>query len=92
MKILSQPEVLEALSIPRQTFEQGIRPLMEQRGEARNLGGGRRASWAYSGEYIWQWKLYLATRQNLIAAGVWNSRRPHSLQDVDGIVSAGLYE
>ena len=92
MKILSQSEVIERLGIPRQTFEQGIRPLMEKLGDARNLGGGRRASWAYSGENMWQWELYIATRKNLIEAGEWSAKRPYSTRDLEDIVLIGMYE
>lgn len=92
MKILNQNEVLKTLDIPRQTFEQGIRPLMEERGDARNLSEGQRTCWAYSDEFLWQWKLYLATRQNLINAGRWNSKRPHSMEDFQDIAEIGMYE
>lgn len=88
MKILNQSEVLEALGIPRQTFEQAIRPLMTERGDCRKLG----RDWAYSDEFLWQWKLYLATRQNLVADGKWNAKRQHTMADFRDIAEIGMYE
>lgn len=92
--ILSQSEVLAKLGIPRQTFTQGIRPLMLQNGDCRNLAEGRRTMWAYDGATLWRWADYLEKRAALIALGHpgWHSKRPYSLEDMYNLVDAGVLD
>lgn len=91
MNILTESELLERLNtapgvtVTRSTFKQSIRPLLLERGEVRQLGTGKRAVWAYDGGDLWQWKWYLAVRTELIRMGAWNSKRPYSVRDLEGI-------
>ena len=93
MKILSESEVIALLneapgvSIERSTFKQSIRPLMAapERGEARALGTGNRATWAYDATDMWQWQQYLAVRAELIRRGEWSTKRPYSVRDLEDI-------
>jgi len=94
MNILTQSEVLKELDIPRQTFEQGVRPLMQQNGDCHNLSEGRRTMWIYDGATFWRWKDYLRKRSALIAIGHpgWHSKRPYSLEDLYNLVDAGVLD
>ncbi len=91
MNILTESELLERLNtapgvaVTRSTFKQSIRSLLLERGEARQLGTGKRAVWVYDGGDLWQWQWYLATRAELIRTGVWNSKRPYSVRDLEDI-------
>ena len=94
MNILTQAEVIKELGIPRQTFEQGIRLLMEREGDAKNLDEGRRTMWVYDGSTFWRWKEYIAKRKALIEIGHpgWHSKRPYSLTDMYNLVDAGVLD
>jgi len=98
MNILTEAELLERLNtapgvtISRSTFKQSIRPLLLERGEARQLGTGKRAVWVYDGGDLWQWLWYLATRTELIRTGVWNSKRPYSVRDLEDITLLNEYD
>ena len=97
MNILTEAELLERLNtakgvtVTRSTFKQSIRPLLLERGEARPLGTGKRAVWVYDGGDLWQWQWYLATRTELIRTGVWNSKRPYSVRDLEDIALLNEY-
>lgn len=93
-KILSQSEVLRELGIPRQTFEQGIRPLMEREGDARNLAEGKRTMWAYDGDRLWRWKEYIQKRKMLIdiERPGWHTKRPYSVEDMYDLVDNGVLD
>lgn len=94
MNILTQSEVIAQLNIPRQTFEQGVRPLMLENGDCRNLAEGRRTMWVYDGSTFWRWMEYLEKRAVLITIGHpgWHSKRPYSLEDMYNLVDAGVLD
>jgi hypothetical protein len=91
MNILTESELIDRLNeapgvtITRSTFKQSIRPLFVERGEARQLGTGNRATWAYDGRDLWQWRQYLAVRAELIKRGEWSSKRAFSVRDLEDI-------
>lgn len=80
-------EVIASLSeglatpITRQLFEQSIRPLMVETGDAQKHGG----TWLFKIKDLWQWRIYLQGRQSMIERGRWASNRPYSIQDMEDI-------
>ena len=74
----------EGLATPltRQLFEQSIRPLMVERGDARKHGA---KTWLYEERDLWQWRAYLRGRQFMIQQGRWAATRPYSVEDMEGI-------
>lgn len=94
MNILSQPEILSELKIGRQLFEQSIRPLMLENGDARPLGESRRTMWIFDGSTLWRWKEYLEKRAVLIELRHpgWHSKRPYSLDDLFNLVDSGVLD
>ena len=88
MNILTEPELLARLNsapgvtISRSTFVQSLRPLLVERGDARQLGTGKRAVWAYDEDAAWMWREYLAVRAELIRRGTpeWHSKRAYSVR------------
>ncbi len=88
MNILTPTEAAEKLGLTRQAFQQSVLPLLIERGEARRLG----RAWAIDGKDWWMWELYASTRRNLIEAGVWITRRPWSVDDMESIALMGMYE
>lgn len=91
MKILSEKEVLDHLNathgvkISRQLFAQSLRPLFVERGEARRIGAGNRATWVYDPKDLWQWQQYLAVRAELVRRREWHANRPYSVRDLEDI-------
>jgi hypothetical protein len=61
---------------------------MESVGDARKIG----QEWAYPSVNLWQWKVYVATRRNLIEAGKWGTKRKFSIKDMENIAINGMYE
>lgn len=86
--MLTTAEVVASLSeglatpLTRQLFEQSIRPLMAERGDATKHGA---KTWLYSDKDLWQWRAYLKGRQAMIAQGRWTATRPYSIEDMEGI-------
>ena len=74
----------EGLATPltRQLFEQSIRPLMAERGDARKHGA---RIWLYEERDLWKWRAYLQGRQAMIAQRRWAATRPYSVEDMEGI-------
>lgn len=94
MNILSQPEILSQLNVGRQLFEQSIRPLMLENGDARPLSESRRTMWIFDGSTLWRWKEYLEKRAALIELAYlgWHSKRPYSLDDMYDLVDSGVFD
>lgn len=67
-----------------------IYDLMVKRGDA-TPSQERQGGWVLT-ENLWQWSVYLATREALIAAEKWGSKRAYSIQDMEDIAVGGLYE
>lgn len=67
-----------------------IYALMVKRGDA-TPAVERQGGWVLS-EYLWQWCIYLATRERLMEAGVWGAKHPYSIEDMEDIAIGGLYE
>lgn len=94
-KFLSSADALSAINqrlqkpISRQQFNTVYR-LMAQRGDATPTQPRQRGLVLESS--VADWVLYLRTRENLIAANKWGEKQAYSLQDMDDIVSGGLYE
>lgn len=51
----------------------------------------RQSGWVLSDE-LWKWSVYLATRENLIKAGKWSTKRPYSIQDMEDIALMEMYQ
>ncbi len=50
----------------------------------------RQSGWILSDE-LWKWRVYLATRENLIKAGEWKSNRAYSITDMEDISLSEMY-
>lgn len=91
MKILTESELLALLNsapgvqLERRTFGRYIRPLMVDRGEAKQAAEGRTQPWVYDGTDMWQWQWYLAVRAELIRRDEWSAKRPYSVRDLEDI-------
>jgi hypothetical protein len=90
MNLLSQPQLLAALSdagvlISHRLLGQSLHALMVADGFAQQVGVGRRAVWVYDGNRLDRWITYLQRRQAKIAAGVWHTKRPYSLEDLQAL-------
>lgn len=70
--------------ISRQLFEQSIRPLMAQRGEAE-LDGAR---WLFDGAAVSNWATYLVWREAQIEAGLLPWRSQYSTADMEACAQA----
>lgn len=94
-KFVSSAEALDSINqslskpISKQQFRTIYR-LMEEYGIA-TPAQSRQSGWIISDE-LWKWSLYLATRENLIKAGEWNSKHPYSIGDMEDIALTGMYE
>ncbi len=75
--------------ISKQQFRT-IYKLMAERGDATPIQL-RQSGWVMT-ENLWQWTVYLSTRENLIAEGIWNTKRPYSLRDMEDVAIGGEYE
>ena len=91
MQILTEAELLALLNaapgvrIERRAFGRSIRPLMVERGEAKQAAAGRTQPWVYAAAGIWQWDWYLSVRAELIRRGEWSAKRPYSVRDLEDI-------
>jgi len=85
MKLLSVAQVAKSLGMSRQNFYLCVLPLMKEVGQAHKAPG-RTGAWGVDEGAMWEWRLYAATRRNLIDAGVWQPSRPWSIPDMDDIV------
>lgn len=94
-KFVSSAEALSTINqsldspISKQQFRT-IYKLMEEYGIA-TPAQARQSGWIVSDE-LWKWILYLATRENLIKAGEWNTKHPYSIRDMEDIALIGMYE
>ena len=68
--------------ISRALFEQSIRPLMLQRGDAQIVGG---TTWIFDGEWIGAWCDYLVWRERQIADGKLPARSAYSISDMEAL-------
>lgn len=97
MRILTETELLAILnsapgvSLERRTFGRHIRPLMAERGEAKQAAKGRTQPWVYDGTDMWQWCEYLSVRAELIRRGTWHSKRPYSVRDLEDVALLDIY-
>jgi len=87
MKLLSVAQAADNLGMSRQNFSHEILPLMADLHQAQRVG----RAWVVDESVMWEWKLYSATRRNLIDAGVWLRDRPWSVADLDDIVRVGMW-
>ena len=97
MKIIHQfayfeDEILSILEVTRGTFGQSIKPLMVAAGHCRKDESKAKSPWVYDGSVMWQWKVYIATRKNLIKADIWSSKRPYSIEEMEAIAIEGWYD
>lgn len=90
MNLLSVAQAAESLGMSRQNFHLYILPLMQQIGQAHKAPGVKGA-WGVDEDAMWEWRLYAATRRNLIAAGAWQPSRPWAISDLDDIVRLGAH-
>lgn len=65
--------------ISRQLFEQSIRPLMAQRGEAEQVG----ATWLFDAKAVGNWATYLVWREAQIEAGLLPWRSQYSIEAME---------
>ncbi len=65
--------------ISRQLFEQSIRPLMAERGEAEQVG----ATWLFDGAAVSNWATYLVWREAQIEAGLLPYRSQYSIEAME---------
>lgn len=70
--------------ISRQLFEQSIRPLMAERGEAE-LDGTR---WLFDANAVSAWANYLVWREAQIEAGLLPWRSQYSISDMEACAQA----
>ena len=98
MKILREHELLDLLnsapgvSLERRAFGRHIRPLMVERGEARQAAEGRTQPYVYDATDMWQWLWYLAVRAELIRRGTWSPKRKYSLRDLEDIALMEVHD
>lgn len=91
MNILTETEILQRLNevrgvqLERRTFGRSIRPLLIERGEAKQAARGRTQPWVYDGDSLWQYQQYLAVRAELIRRGEWSAKRPYTVRDLEDI-------
>lgn len=87
MNILPTAQALERINarlnhpISRALFEQSIRPLMVERGDAQQVG----ATWLFDGQWIGAWAEYLAWREGQIEAGRLPPKSPYSIADMEAL-------
>ena len=94
-KFLSSAQALdhinERLTNPiSKTQFRTIYELMVKRGDA-TPPQERQGGWVLT-EYIWQWSVYLSTRESLIAASKWPPKRAYSIEDMEDIAISDMYE
>jgi len=98
INVLSQPQVIAALNlapgvaVTDSLFRQSLRPLFILRGEAVQVGQGRRSAWSYDATRIDEWREYLAVRAELIRRGVWVPNRAYAWEDMEAIVQGNAHE
>ena len=91
-ELLRRFNALPGVCIERRTFGRYIRPLMVERGEARQAAEGRTQPWVYDARGLWEWDEYLAVRAELVRRGVWSSKRAYSIDDLEGIARLGEHD
>lgn len=87
MNLLSVAQAASALGMSRQNFSHEILQLMAELHQAQRVG----RAWVVDESIMWEWRLYAATRRNLIDAGVWPRDTPWSTADLDDIVRVGSW-
>lgn len=70
--------------ISRQLFEQSIRPIMVDRGEAELDG----ATWLFDANAVGNWATYLVWRERQIEAGLLPWRSQYSISDMEACAQA----